>query len=87
MKNRLQTQTLPRRTIRTFMAEGNAAAAPVPDGGHVTRADFDAFKNEVSEMVRNALQQAAQVTPQRLVAPSRTPEEQSLLQRMREMAD
>ena len=83
MNTRLPTQAT-RRNFLNLMEEGDAGTAPVPADGQVTRADFDAFKKDISEMVRNAVQP---VTPQRPVAPSRAPDEQSLRQRMREMAD
>jgi hypothetical protein len=83
MNTRLPTQAT-HRNFLNIMEERNDGTAPVPADGQVTRADFDAFKKEMSDLVRNAVQPVAS---QRPVAPSRAPEEQSLRQRMREMAD
>lgn len=83
MKTRIPTQAT-RRNFLNLMEEGNDGTPTVPADGQVTRADFEAFKKEMSELVRNAVQQVA---PQRAVAPARAIEDQSLRQRMREMAD
>lgn len=84
MKDRMQTQTVPRRNLFTAMEEVAKGSLPTPAVEYVTRKEIEALEQRITEKLQSAVQQVAQQQP---LAPSRTPKQDSMLERMRSMAD
>jgi DNA-binding protein YbaB len=80
----VQTLALACRNFLSFVEEGNSGNVPVPADELVTRKDLEAFKKEIVEALQDARRQVA---PQQPAAASITQEKDSMLQRMRRIAD